>query len=291
MQGEALEPGAERLGQGRDGWLDSSRLLEARAHRSRLRLGQRIVELGVGLALGGLRLTLEEAVDPTDDGRQDPLDLALRGRRQLDEGRGLLRLEGEDAVGNEAVGVRVQIQGRARLMQEADRARHHLREAVGPGLPALEHEDGADRDADYAASELGVASEQEPQRSRHGEHPLTERHGRDHLLAQVQREVVHATRLARRAQPTLAREARVAATVLAAQRGLGQHRLEVLAHDLVQHGLVGLARAIARRRRSAGRTSVLLEDDAVRADVAHAGARQGIARAALAGSARCTGFW
>jgi hypothetical protein len=274
-----------------------------RRRGARLDLGERVVlELGVEIAVPGPR-ALEGAVDSSHDGGKQGLELGLRGGRELEEERGLVGLADEDAVGDDAVGVWIQVECGPGLMQEAHRSRHHPRKAVGPRQAALPHEDGAHQDPDGRAPERGVAGEREAQRARDAEHELTERHRRDHLRDEVQGLVVHPARLTRGAEPALAAEgqqplvatgptsdpgeatseaaalevsselpldeARVAATVFALQRGLGEHGLEVLAHDLVQDRLLRIARSIARGELRARRAPVLLEDDGAAA-TAHA---------------------
>ena len=85
----------------------------------------------------------------------------------------------------QSMGVRIEVESRACFMQEGDGPRHHDREALGPGLPPLQHEDAAHHGVDDLATQVSVASQGETKRPGHGHHPLAQRHRGDDLLVKV----------------------------------------------------------------------------------------------------------
>jgi hypothetical protein len=186
----------------------------------------------------------------------------------------------ENAVEDDEVIVRVDVESRVEAMKEADGSELGVRRRSRAGAPER-RANRAQQDPEHRAGDAHVMVEVRTQALRHGEHALTSR--RQHVVGQMGSDLAHAPGVARRADASaLAREGDqpLVAAILATGPGepmgqnaalrvgpevtldplrqsvsggvglgrLSQERLEVMLHDLVQSRLSRAPRRVSRAR-------------------------------------------
>ncbi len=189
---------------------------------------------------------------------------------------------GEDAIEHERVEVHVQVQRATEALNHDYGAASAAFDALVPG-PLAEHaEDRPHQPGGHGATQVVIPGQQIPQVVRQAEHPVAYGHVRQDVIDQVRRALGHTSSATARAEPTafagegdqpvestagavepcetagqpaaaeevakgLLDELRQALAV-AQRRRLGAERLEVLTHNVVQHGVARRPLLIDRRR-------------------------------------------
>lgn len=143
-----------------------------------------------------------EPDDPAADRGDELRHLTGRGRWQGSETRPAARCWDEDAVGDQAVEVDVQVEGGTRPLDRRDGTAHPAAETAPPGAAALQAEDRTDEDREYGAAQAVVPGHGVPEPPGAGEHPLADGQTAEHRIDEVHRALCHAPAAARRAEAT-----------------------------------------------------------------------------------------
>lgn len=156
------------------------------------------------------RARLDQALDPTRGAGEHARHLVRleRGQRKKPGRLPLADRVGVDAVERQRVEVDVQIERRAEALDEADGAALLRANApLPPRAPAQLREQGPDEGAQHLAREPRVVGAAVTEWVGQREHPLTDRHLRQHAIDEVSRRICHATPATRRTEAAaLARE-------------------------------------------------------------------------------------
>jgi hypothetical protein len=127
-------------------------------------LGQRVRGLGVEQAAAR-----QQTHHPLGGALDELLDVGVAGRVHRHEGGGARRRGDPDAVGDQNVEMRMEVEGRAVPLQHTDRPAAAL---AGAGLVALPGEDDVQEDGEHGAQEGAIPGEAIAQREGEAEDPL-----------------------------------------------------------------------------------------------------------------------
>lgn len=122
-------------------------------------------------------VALDEPVDRAGDLREQLDNVVVPRRRQRMERDGAVRAGCEDTLGEQGVGVAVEVEQRAEPLHERNGAALRIADAMGVGAATLPGEHLAQEHAEEPREELAVAGDQEPDVPRQRQHPLPVRHG------------------------------------------------------------------------------------------------------------------
>jgi len=144
----------------------------ADAGEERRVFGERVARVDRHLSL--LELDPAAAGEPDHtpaNGVDEPRHLTIRGRRQGNEPGSTGLVGDEDAIGDQAVKVNIEIEGGSRPLDRRDRTPRSATQAAPPGTSALQPEDGANEDRQDGSAETVVPGHGLAQASGAGEHP------------------------------------------------------------------------------------------------------------------------
>ena len=106
----------------------------------------------------------------------------------------------EHPVHHQRVNVHVQVQRRAKALDDSDGTAAAIGYSPPPRLSTQPAEHGAQLDRDHVPAERVVPCQQVPKTRRHGQDPLADRYGGKHVVDQVGRPVGHASSTTTRAE-------------------------------------------------------------------------------------------
>jgi hypothetical protein len=120
------------------------------------------------------------------------------------ERTGARRVGYEEAVGQDAVGVRVEVQRAAEALEKGDGAGLSVNDPQSSTAVALPRKEEAQEHGEHLAEQLRLAGEPEAQVERKAQHPLAVGYGRQQVIDQAGREIVGPPCIAARTEMALA---------------------------------------------------------------------------------------